>query len=802
MYLKFFVYLPITLGLLLFCPYLAASQGLVEIRGKVMDENGNPTPGVTISLEGSTNRNISADMEGRFEFLGVASGAYTISISGIGYQPQRLEFTFLEQSYPEIEVTLKESVTELDMIVVTGETEASLQKRKGFEIASISVSDFQLQSVEPHQLLERVGGVKVRQQGGLGSRSDFFVNGLGGRAIRFFLDGIPMDYFGSSYSINTIPISQIDRMDVYKGVVPVELGNDALGGAINIVTKSQYDNALGFSYSFGSFNTHRASVLGNWRDAKSGFTVKLSGFYNYSDNDYKVWGNDIYVTDLETFEITRDIEVKRFHDAFESGSVKADIGVTGKKWTDQFFVGILLSGMNKEIQHGATMEVPFGEALYNQNVIMPYLTYQKKNVFVPGLDVTLFSSWSKLERNREDSTRNIYNWYGQIEGNRTLGGEQTRTLNSLAEEVFLHRVNLAYQWTDWLSAGFNYLFTDLTRTDDDPLVNILQKTEGYYAPQLYQKHSTGFALQGEWLEQRLNATLFAKSFTYSADIRYSEYEEGEEMFKVAYSGDTNYGYGMAGSYQLVPWLRVNASLESAVRLPEPDELLGDGLLIDNNPELSSELSQNINLGFDLSLFSLSDNTVRLSGNGFYRMVTDLIQQTFSQEFEGQFVYQNIDKVLMRGADFSLQYDHKRWLQFNQTISWLNPVIKSEKDALGNDNVLQNTRLSNLPFFQANSNLRINLTHDRMGNNTNNLFFYWNFNYVGAFYRNSEEIGQFGRDEIPEQFVHGTGVGYTFLSNSLTLSFDVNNLFNRQVFDDFAIQKPGRGAYVKATYQLF
>ena len=51
-----------------------------------------------------------------------------------------------------------------------------------------------------------------------------------------------MDYFGSSYSINNFPVSLVDRIDVYKGVVPVELGSDALGGAINLVTSQQANN--------------------------------------------------------------------------------------------------------------------------------------------------------------------------------------------------------------------------------------------------------------------------------------------------------------------------------------------------------------------------------------------------------------------------------------------------------------------------------------------------------------------------------------------------------------------------------
>lgn len=54
-----------------------------------------------------------------------------------------------------------------------------------------------------------------------------------------------------------IPASIVDRVEVYKGVVPAYLGGDALGGAINIVTNESKKNYYDISYRVGSFNTHQ-----------------------------------------------------------------------------------------------------------------------------------------------------------------------------------------------------------------------------------------------------------------------------------------------------------------------------------------------------------------------------------------------------------------------------------------------------------------------------------------------------------------------------------------------------------------
>lgn len=80
--------------------------------------------------------------------------------------------------------------------------------------------------------------------------------------------------------------------------------------------------------------------------------------------------------------------------------------------------------------------------------------------------------------------------------------------------------------------------------------------------------------------------------------------------------------------------------------------------------------------------------------------------------------------------------------------------------------------------------------------------YYNLGYVHEFYRNWPSIGGANKDVIPSQLVHDVGVAYTFPKDKLTLSADARNLLNEQVFDNWALQKPGRAFYVKASYSIF
>lgn len=72
-----------------------------------------------------------------------------------------------------------------------------------------------------------------------------------------------------------------------------------------------------------------------------------------------MWGDQIYITDVDTWKLNY-IRAKRFHDAYESYGVRGNVGFTDVKWADSFMLGVLLSDMNKDVQHGGTMEIVYG----------------------------------------------------------------------------------------------------------------------------------------------------------------------------------------------------------------------------------------------------------------------------------------------------------------------------------------------------------------------------------------------------------------------------------------------------------
>ncbi len=226
--------------------------------------------------------------------------------------------------------------------------------------------------------------MKLRESGGVGSDMQLMLDGFSGKHVKIFIDGVPQEGVGSSFALNNIPVNFAERIEVYKGVVPVGFGTDAIGGVVNIVTNKKRRNwFLDASYSFGSFNTHKSYVnFGQTLD--NGFTYEINAFQNYSDNDYYV---DAPVKDFETGRLDTDKKerVKRFNDTYHNEAIIGKLGFVNRKWADRLLLGFTYSNMYQDIQTGVRQNTVYGEKHRKGHSLMPSLEYNKRNLFTDGL---------------------------------------------------------------------------------------------------------------------------------------------------------------------------------------------------------------------------------------------------------------------------------------------------------------------------------------------------------------------------------------------------------------------------------
>ncbi|MBQ5482666.1 MAG: TonB-dependent receptor, partial [Bacteroidales bacterium] len=239
------------------------------------------------------------------------------------------------------------------------------------------------------QAIDRSSGIRIREEGGVGSEFDLSINGMSGNSIRYFLDGMPLDAKGTGMTLANLPVNIIERVEIYKGVIPVSFGSDALGGAVNIVTNRSRRNYLDFSYGIGSFHTHKADFSAQYTGKKTGLIFKPVISANYSKNDYLMRGVKVRNEDRTAFVIK---DLPRFHDDYLSLFGQMEVGVADRSWADAFFVSASVSKVDKDIQTGATQDRVIGMAERHTQSLNVSARYEKVDFLTDGMQFQVSAS--------------------------------------------------------------------------------------------------------------------------------------------------------------------------------------------------------------------------------------------------------------------------------------------------------------------------------------------------------------------------------------------------------------------------
>lgn len=239
-----------------------AQQSGKTITGKVLDENNQPMPGVTIIVDGTTNGTMTGS-DGTFTLGGVPSGA-TVIVSCIGYTNQVLpegKSNYVVSLVPDSE-TLEETV-----VVAFGQ-----QKKLSVTGAISTVASADLRKTTStrldNALAGRVTGLTSMQSGGGQPGVDgatMYLRGAAttnGKSPLILVDGVERD------NIRTIDMNEVESISVLKDASATALyGVQGANGVILIQTrKGQKGKAqlnISVDQSWTSF-TKEPSRLHSW----------------------------------------------------------------------------------------------------------------------------------------------------------------------------------------------------------------------------------------------------------------------------------------------------------------------------------------------------------------------------------------------------------------------------------------------------------------------------------------------------------------------------------------------------------
>ena len=723
----------------------------------------------------------------------------------MGYKTVKQRVTVEKGVAATVNLVIPEEALMLEELTVTASSVERVKKTP-FNAVAVDAKEWANSTKNLSDAMKKLPGVKLRESGGVGSDMQLMLDGFSGKHVKVFIDGVPQDGKGTAFNLNNIPINFADRIEVYKGVVPVEFGSDALGGVVNVVTRKHHRRwFLDASYSYGSFNTHK-SYANFGQTLKSGFTYEVNAFQNFSDNDYYIhnWvrefeeGSDgaIRFPPIDKTDVRR---VKRFNDQYHNEVVIGKIGLVEKIWADRFMLNFTYSNFYKEIQTGVYQETVFGDKHRKGFSLMPSIEYSKRNLFVKDLDLTMTVNYNNNITHNIDVSSLAYNWAGKSY-DKGSKGEQSYQRSKSLNKNWNTTWNMNYRVGSRNTFTLNHVFSSFERTS--------RRTEGaesvltnFDIPKITRKNISGlsyrFVPTDKW-----NFATFVKY--------YNQYNKGP--VSTSADGVGNYinlsyvvgscGYGAAGTYYIMEGLQTKFSYEKAYRLPTNDELFGDEDLEAGKTELKPENSHNLNFNLNYGR-QFGKHGIYVESCLIYRDIKDYIKRGIGKHGALEYgMFENHGHVKTKGYNISLRYSYSHWINVGGTFNSIDTRDHERYIAGGTqqESMHYKVRLPNVPYMYANMDATF-IWRDlfEKGNHLSMTYeSFWQHDFP-LYWENIGDLDS--KAMVPEQFSQNINLTYSIKKGKYNISLECQNLTDAKLYDNFSIQKAGRAFYGKLRIYL-
>ena len=241
-----------------------ASEKPVQVRGKVLDQQGLPIVGASVIVQGTTV-GVSTDAQGRFELeVPAPVASRVLEISYLGYETAHVAVG----SRTRFDVTLREAASEIEQVVVTALGIKRQEKALSYNVQQVAPSDITMvkDANFMNSLAGKVAGVTINtSSSGVGGASKVVMRGtksiLQSSNALYVIDGIPMnnvgggggtefDSRGATEAIADLNPEDIESISVLTGASAAALyGSSAANGAIMITTKKGQAGQFRVTYS-------------------------------------------------------------------------------------------------------------------------------------------------------------------------------------------------------------------------------------------------------------------------------------------------------------------------------------------------------------------------------------------------------------------------------------------------------------------------------------------------------------------------------------------------------------------------
>ena len=589
------------------------------LKGRVLDKDGNPLAGVKVEVE-KTSLAAVTDSEGMFELEIPGLSRIGLVFSHSDYVPQSVEVA-VDQGSPEMILVFLTAKNPIVMIIkeeisVTAEADSiidvNLPSHRTILPSSVLT---EMGTANIAESVDKVPGVASVGKGGYSMAPS--VRGLAEHRVLLLVDGVRITSerrIGASASF--VNLGDIDRIEINRGPYSVFHGSGAVGGIINIITKSPLPNSPLKGDFYLGYNTARNERAGAATfSGSSGKWGWMLGANGKKADDYAAPSGPIewsrYSDYSFMFKINRHGESSRFYA------------------TAYHYEGIDIGKPSPQSQLKPRWYPKELNTLFNVGYEL------RKLSFLDSLDLSFFALNNALETQgdnlREDALSVKKRNLARIEG--TNFGFKLRGHKAVGRT---HALNFGLDYFG--QAGVNDTNTEWLYDEQG---GVVEKTEER-SLQDARRNNFGFYLDDKIrVSQVLNLCLGGR-FDY---VRTSNLDpEGARLSK----SDEFLSLYVGTIFQVTPRLSFLANVGRSFRFPTISELFYTGLTgrgtVFGNPDLTPEDSLNFDLGirylherFYASLFGFS--------NSIDRMI-----QKYGGTAEEEYFYRNLASGRINGIE--------------------------------------------------------------------------------------------------------------------------------------------------------
>lgn len=499
--------------------------------------------------------------------------------------------------------TPPDSTNKLGTVVITGQYGEGTITNSVYKIRVLDAKRIQSQgAVNMRDLLTNELQVRIGNDQFLGSSMS--LQGVGGENIKILIDGVPMvGRLNGNIDLSQINLNNVERVELVEGPLSVSYGTNALGGAINIITKKNQAKTTEYRLSSYYETVGQYNIDGRIGFTKKGHSLQLSGGRNFFGG--------FSVVDTSRFQ---DWKPKQQY--FGNLQYGYNFGKLTLRYAGDYFNELILNRGQRRAPYFVTaIDDEFNTTRinntlsltgkinkYNLTVLAAYNYFDRiKNTYFT--DLTTLNRALTINDGDQDTSR-----FDLIMSRGTLSTSKERTKKSVCNYEVGYDINV----------------------------------------------ETGFG------KRLLNNNRQIGDYAAFVSAEYSPIEN------VVIRPGLRYGYNTAYTAPLIPsvnllyktnkGISLRASYARGFRAPSLKELYFDFVDINHNiignQALSAENSHNFSGGFTFRK-DFKSSTLNIELSGFYNNINNLITLVLIQG--NQFTYGNIGKFNTTGGQLTTEY---------------------------------------------------------------------------------------------------------------------------------------------------